>query len=90
MIERTSGQTPEQLIALPFPYELSHVWVWFGRMCQMRQNTGFGISRLGREIVDWQQLEGVRLNPYELEVIQMLDADLVAHHSKTKETLPAD
>jgi len=90
VIERTSGRTPEQLVPLPFPYELSHVWGWFQRLCQMRQNTGFGISRLSGEIVAWQQLEGVRLNPYELEVIQMLDADLVAHHSKAKETLPED
>jgi hypothetical protein len=90
VIERTSGQTPQQLIALPFPYELSHVWEWFQRMCQMRQNTGFGVSRLSGEIVAWQQLEGIRLNPYELDVIQMLDSDLVAHHSKTKETVPAD
>jgi len=90
VIERTTGQTPEQLAPLPFPYELSHVWEWFQRLCQMRQNTGFGVSRLSGEIVAWQQLEGIRLNPYELEVIQMLDADLVAHHSKTKETLPAD
>jgi hypothetical protein len=59
-------------------------------MCQMRQHTGFGVSRLSSEIITWQQLEGIQLNPYELEVIQMLDADLVAHHSKAKETVPED
>jgi hypothetical protein len=35
-------------------------------------------------------LEGVRLNPYELDVIRGLDAVFVAHHSKTDEAAPED
>jgi hypothetical protein len=34
--------------------------------------------------VTWQQLEGIRLNPFELDVIRRLDAVFVAHHSKAE------
>jgi hypothetical protein len=59
-------------------------------MNQMRHSGGFGISRLSSEIVAWQQLEGIRLNPYELEVILQLDGVFVAHHSKSKEEAAED
>lgn len=78
------------MIPLPFPYELSHIWAWFQRMNQMRQNNGFGVSRLSGEIVAWQQLEGIRLNPYELDVIAKLDEAFVLHHSKAEEVAPED
>jgi hypothetical protein len=72
------------LIPLPFPHEISHLWEWFQAMNQMRQNTGLGVCRLSSEIVTWQQLEGIRLNPFELDVIRRLDAVFVAHHSKAE------
>lgn len=90
VIERTSGQTPEQLAPQPFPHELSHIWEWFQVMSSMRQNAGFGVSRLSSEIVDWQKLEGIRLNPYELEVIRRIDSIFVTHHTEAKEAAPAD
>jgi hypothetical protein len=59
-------------------------------MNQMRQNTGFGVSRLSSEIVAWQQLEGIRLNPFEFDVILQLDGVFAAHHSTAEETAPED
>lgn len=59
-------------------------------MNRMRRNNGFGVSGLSDEIVTWQQLEGIRLNPYELDVIMRLDSMFVLHHSKTEEAAPED
>lgn len=56
----------------------------------MRKNNGFGVSRLSDEIAAWQQLEGLRLNPYELDVIMRLDSVFVLHNSKTEAAAPED
>jgi len=67
------------------PIELSHLWDYFQQMCRMRQNNGMCVSRLSSEIVTWQQLTGMTLAPFELDVIWRLDAIFVAHHSKKVE-----
>ena len=67
------------------PVEIGHLWDYFQQMCNMRQNNGMCITRLSSEILTWQSLSEIRLNPFELDVIWRLDAIFVAHHSKKEE-----
>ena len=82
MIERTSGITPEELVPLDYPIEIYDIWLWFCQMSRMRSSNGMSVCALSHEIVTWQTLSQMTLNPFELDVIWMLDAAFIEHHSK--------
>ncbi|WP_229212092.1 hypothetical protein [Duganella sp. BJB475] len=52
----------------------------------MRQNNGMGVSPLSTEILTWQSLSHIELNPYELDVIWSLDSMYLEHQSKKATT----
>jgi hypothetical protein len=85
VLERTSGITPEQLVPMPYPFEIGYIWDWFGDLCKMRSGGGMGVTRLSAEIVSWQILTHTELTPFELDVIWRLDAVFLAHHNKKDE-----
>jgi hypothetical protein len=61
-------------VPLDCPIEISHIWGYFKEMSRMRARNGMCISPLSQEIVTWQALSQVTLNPFELDVIWRLDA----------------
>ncbi|RFP19193.1 hypothetical protein D0T23_05290 [Duganella sp. BJB475] len=84
--ERATGETPPDLLPAPFPHEIGHLWDWFRQISRMRQNNGMGVSPLSTEILTWQSLSHIELNPYELDVIWSLDSMYLEHQSKKATT----
>jgi hypothetical protein len=78
LLERT--HKPEKRAALeaeletpPFPFELEHVWPAFCRLNARRQS-GFSIEPIAWSDLDaFIRLTGVRLAPWEIQLIEMLD-----------------
>src|SRR5262249_53079993 len=57
----------------PFPLELEHVWTAFCRL-SARRRSGFSIEPIGWADLDaFIRLTGVRLAPWEVQLIEMLD-----------------
>jgi hypothetical protein len=52
----------------------------------MRQSNGMSLNPLSTEILTWQALSHIELNPYELDVIWMLDSMYLEHQSKKAST----
>jgi len=64
----------DQLFVPPIPPALLYLWTAFLRLAARRQSTGFGPARLGwAEIDAFNRLSGLRLRPWEIEVIEALD-----------------
>jgi hypothetical protein len=58
----------------PLPIAAYPVWLAFCRLSGRRGGTGFGPSPIGwLEIEAYQRLAGIRLSPWEIEMIEMLD-----------------
>ena len=78
LLERT--RKPERRAELeakletpPFPFELEHVWTAFCRL-HARRRSGFSAEPIAWSDLDaFIRLTGVRLAPFEIQLIEMLD-----------------
>lgn len=72
---QASGVLPQELADRPEPPALAlHVWGWFLDLHQTRGSNGFGPSPLAyRDIRDWSELTGQRLEPWEVRAIMGID-----------------
>lgn len=71
---QSTGRKPTELEVPPLPRAARSVWSLFCELDSTRGGNGFGVDSIDEErLVAWQQLHGVRLNPWEIEQIQMLD-----------------
>lgn len=63
-----------QLACPPIPDELRYLWRSFNRLSARRGSNGFDVDPIGWcEIDAFVRLTGVRLVPWEIELIEMLD-----------------
>jgi hypothetical protein len=61
--------------ALPFPFELQHIWQWFDELSHARASNGFALMPIGwAEIHAWAVLTGAEPEPWEVRVLVRLDA----------------
>jgi hypothetical protein len=68
---RQTGIMPDQLRDAPELPELgAHVWKWY---CELDQCRKSGEPITNRDILDWQQLYGQKLEPWELRAIKTID-----------------
>ncbi|WP_445081590.1 phage tail assembly chaperone [Massilia antarctica] len=66
------------------PPELEYIWTWFVALNRKRQY-GMGANALtSAEILAWQARRRIRLDPWEEEVIDRLDALYVNNQAKDK------
>lgn len=72
---RQTGKMPQQLADLPDLPELGmHVWNYFLELHGERGSSGMGVSKITSSgIIDWQQIEGIRLKHWEIRAIRLLD-----------------
>lgn len=72
--EALQGETPEGLL---------YLWEWFGRMNMRRPSMdGMPGPITNTEMKAWAELHGVRLSPFEVEVLDGLDSLFLAHCRK--------
>jgi hypothetical protein len=73
-VERQTGLTPLALQGPEFPELLDHVWSAFLSLNRTR-GQGFNgpLSISYQEIKSWQELTGVNLLPWEIDVVIRLD-----------------
>jgi len=63
-----------ELAVPPLPRELDYLWRAFWRLAARRQSTGFGLARISwMEIDAFVRLSGLRLAPWEIELIEEID-----------------
>jgi len=58
----------------PLPPELGHVWAAFNRLSRRRGSNGFGPNPIGWPEIDaFMRRTGVKLVPFEIEIIEDFD-----------------
>lgn len=58
------------------PVFVSYLWRWFQELHAARQSSGFGVSVITyRDIEAWSNVTGVRLCPWEIDVIKAIDQE---------------
>ncbi len=73
-IEKATGKTPPELDIPPVPRGSSLIIEAFDQLHGTRPSGGFGISPIPlSEIVAWQRVMRVRLTPWEVETILLID-----------------
>ena len=71
---RATGEAPPELILPPIPPGCHHLWELFLQLNSSRPSGAAGASAISpTDILAWQTLAGVQLNPWELDVLQALD-----------------
>lgn len=71
---KATGRKPPELDVPSLPRAARAVWALFCELDATRGGNGFGVDSIDEaRLVAWQRLHGVRLNPWEIEQIQMLD-----------------
>ena len=77
----STGRTDERLL-LECPAGCRTIWSVFSQLGRTRQR-GMGASGIAfTEIEAWQHLTGVRLSPWELDVLTEIDARLLWQHGQ--------
>ena len=70
---RSSGEIPPELILPPVPEGMTFIWEVFLQLHNMRA-AGMGPSPISvSDLLAYQQLHGIELNPWELDCIHALD-----------------
>jgi len=70
---KASGEIPPELIVPPLPGGLHAIWEMFLQLHHMR-GAGMGPSAINApDLLAYQQLNGIELNPWELDCIYALD-----------------
>jgi hypothetical protein len=68
------AQLEEELAAPPLPRALTYLWLAYWRLRRRKGGSGFGPSPIEWPDIDaFVRYSGMRLRPWELEVIEMLD-----------------
>jgi hypothetical protein len=85
-VARSTGEFPAELELPAIPFGCLGLWNTFIELHNARQNTGLGMGALSLgDLVAWQALHRVELNPWEVETLQILDRVAVkAHAEKAK------
>lgn len=74
-IADTTGVMPQAVLDGQIPDSLSYLVLYFDQIQRQRQAGFSGVSRMSfLEIESWARLTGVSLTPFELSVLQDLDA----------------
>jgi hypothetical protein len=70
---------PQELAEFPdLPYYLRHVWDYFLELHAERGGNGFGLNPIRRkDIKDWEECTGIRLEGWELRAIRAADAEFM-------------
>lgn len=64
------------------PDELVYLWRLFREVSSARQSSGYGPQPLPyTEILAWQTLSGVVLEPWELDAFRSLDTMVLGHYA---------
>lgn len=73
-----------ELACPPCPPSLTYLWATFYRLSNRRGSNGFGVNPITWSELDaFTRLSGVRLTPWEIETVEMLD-DLYRAPAKTE------
>jgi len=73
-IQKASGSVPPELDIPPVPIGTQPILDTFELLHATRQAGGFGISPIPlSEIVAWQEVMRIRLTPWEVETILLID-----------------
>lgn len=73
-VQKATGKTPDALILPEFPHIATHVWDAFMSIHKGRSYGMSGPNPLSwGDIKDWSELNGIRLTPWENEVVKDLD-----------------
>lgn len=81
---RFSGEIPPELILPPIPGGLNVIWEIFLHLHHMR-GAGMGPSPISAcDLLAYQQLHGIDMNPWELECIHALDQVAIKAAAKQK------
>jgi hypothetical protein len=85
--EQHRAEYRARLAGPPFPGELAYLWHIFGRLSCHRANSGFGPAPIGWQDIDaFGRLSRTRLLPWEIEVLEDLDALYLAPPEKGQGT----
>jgi len=75
----------KELALPPIPIGAVHIWAAFIRLHNRRGSSGFGPSPiLWSDIEAFSRLSGIRLDPWEIEIIEDLDLVFFAEQAKTQ------
>ena len=70
----------------PFPVALDYLWVAFNRIRNRINGNGYVVPRITLPDLDaFNRLSGLRLQPWEIEIIELLDDALLASHRKQED-----
>lgn len=75
MAYQASGIMPEQLAnEIDLPEMTEHVWGYFLDLHSERTSNGMGPNKItSSQIKDWSDLNRIRLDPWEVRAIKVLD-----------------
>lgn len=82
---QATGQPPDELLPVPIPPGCDALWQTFMELHRARSAGMGGPAAISwQDILAWQAINGVQLNPWEVSVIQQLDRVAVEQMAKTK------
>jgi hypothetical protein len=74
----------------PFPKVLAYLWRTFNRLHQRRGSSGFGANPISWPDIDaFLRLSGVRLMPWEIEIIEEIDNVFRVEQSRSESQTPS-
>lgn len=88
-VQAVSGRVDPMLQANPLPAAGQALW---GAFCELQgaRGGGFGPSALPpSEVLAWCALNGVRLRPWEVQTLRMMDAAVLAEQRRQQESASA-
>lgn len=85
VVQRTTGETPEELIVPELPHCGMSLWGAYLELHHARSGNGFGMNPIGHAgLLAWQQVHGIALNSFEAETLLALDAAVMAQVNSRK------
>lgn len=73
-VQKQTNRELDELKVKPVNKGLEQVWFWFLQLNSQRGSNGFGINSLSnQEIWSFFQLEGIRPEPWEVDLIRQFD-----------------
>lgn len=86
MIQKATGQIPEDLRSLDCPDLFVHVWQWFHQLSNTRSSNGFGQNPITYvEIAAWSKLTQNYPDVIEIAAIKALDASYLNKQAEAAE-----
>lgn len=86
MVERVTGKKPVELEnRIELPDSMKEIWYWFLALNNTR-TSGFGMSPITyTEMGNYFNLHQIEVEPFEIEVIKLLDSVAMEHSQKQQE-----